>query len=67
MDREVVDCSSIPQETDEIIISSKVYQNEMRKCLLESGVKENIIHTIYAADEISDLVIAWKILNMKKE
>ena len=67
MDREVVDCSSIPQETDEIIISSKVYQNEMRKCLLESGVKENIIHTIYAADEISDLVIEWKILNMQKE
>ena len=65
LDKQVVDCNNIPHDTDKIIISSRVYQSEMKKQLIEDGIESNKIYTIYEKDEICDLVLAWNILNEK--
>lgn len=46
MGRKVVTCNEIPVDT-EIIISSRIYQNEMFRTLLESGIEEERIITLY--------------------
>ena len=62
LNRKVVDCNEIPHDADKIIVSSKVYQNEMKDRLIEMSVKRDKIHSIYADEEICDLVLAWKVL-----
>lgn len=62
LDRKVVVYNEIPHNTDKIIVSSKVYQNEMKDRLIESMVRRDKIHLIYADEEICDLVLAWKVL-----
>ena len=62
LDRKVIACNEIPSNTDKIIVSSKVYQKEMKDRLIESLVRSDKIHSIYADEEICDLVLAWKVL-----
>lgn len=46
MGRKVVTCNEIPIDTD-IVISSRIYQNEMLRTLLDSGIEEERIITLY--------------------
>lgn len=62
LDCKVVACNEIPNNTDKIIISSKVYQNEMKNHLIGLRVRRDIIYLVYANEEICDLVLAWKVL-----
>ncbi len=46
MGREVVTCNEIPIGSD-LVISSRIYQNEMFNTLLESGIEKEKIITLY--------------------
>lgn len=56
-DKPVVSCERIPTDTSRILISSRLYQEEMIENLLSAGVEEGKIITLYREDDICDLTI----------
>lgn len=57
----VVSCDAIDENTDFIVISSLVYQDEMLNQLKKRKVRQEQIITLYNNSEIYDLVLAGKI------
>lgn len=62
MGKMVVSCSEIPSDTDKIVISSRIYQTEMKKQLISKGVNKNKILELYNSEDKYDLVLAEEIL-----
>lgn len=54
---------NIPKDTDYILLSSKVYQNDMRENLLHVGIQKNKIISLYDKNDICDLVMMNWVLN----
>lgn len=48
---------NIPKDTNYILLSSKVYQGEMRENLLYAGIQKNKIISLYDRDDICDLAM----------
>lgn len=65
LDRPIVSCYNIPNDTNAIVVSSRIYQNEIVEQLLRLGINENI-YTIYKKEDVFDLVTAEKIYNRKR-
>lgn len=58
--RPIVSCADIPEDTECIVLSSQIYQEEMRKNLLFEGIAEEKIVSFYEKDDICDLVtVNW--------
>ena len=58
----VVSCERIPTDTSHILISSRLYQEEMIGNLLSAGVEKEKIIALYRDDDICDLtILRWVI------
>jgi hypothetical protein len=62
--RNVVTCDQIENNTDFIVVSSMIYQNEILENLKERKVEKEKIITLYNGNETYDLITAWKIKNV---
>lgn len=60
--RPILAVSECRKIVDEIVISSKLYQQEMKDSLMREGVEENKVILLYNRDDICDLVIMNEIL-----
>lgn len=58
--RKVVFCGEIPKDTDCIVISSLIYQDEMIKQLQKYEIETQKIVTLYSRQDKRDLVVAEK-------
>lgn len=65
LDKRIVRSNDIPQDTDAIIISSRIYQREMLEKLSEHKMEEKAC-VIYEDRDIFDLVTAGKILSKEQ-
>ncbi len=61
--RPLLTCEEIPENIDYILLSSRSYQQEMKKNLLRCGIAENRIIFLYDGQELCDLVVAEWVLN----
>ncbi|MDD7025944.1 MAG: glycosyltransferase [Lachnospiraceae bacterium] len=64
MEKEVFSSNVIPEEVDGVIISSKVYQNQMVKELYKQGIEAERIYTLYNREDFVDLIAIDNILEM---
>lgn len=58
----LIDVNAVTMDIDQIIISSKIHQAEMEKCLKEAGYDEKRIILLYDENEWLDIVSAEKLL-----
>ena len=58
----IVTCNEIPNDTDHIVISSLIYQNEMYEALTRAGIAEGKIVKLYEENAFCDLAVAAEIL-----
>lgn len=58
----VLSVKDIPEEVGDIVISSMIYQEEMKQILLKNGIGDRTIYTLYDDRDLCDLVMAHKIL-----
>lgn len=65
LQKKIVSCDEIEDNTDFIVISSLIYQDEMINQLQRRNVQQEKIVTLYNNNEIYDLVLASKIENIR--
>lgn len=61
--RSVITYTEIPKEIDCIILSSRQYENDMEKNLLNRGVNKNKIRSFYDKNDICDLIMVECVMN----
>lgn len=65
-DKPVASCERIPTDTSHILISSRLYQEEMIGNLLSAGVEKEKIIVLYRDDDICDLtILRWVLENIQ--
>lgn len=65
MGKQVLPCKGIPVDTDGIVLSSLIYQNEMKQQLQKYGIDEKKVIGLYEPQDKCDLVMVEEILHMK--
>ena len=63
-EKEVYSVNDLPVEWDQIIVSSLIYQHEMREAIAEAGVDINKVEYIYYENETRDLIWVETVLNV---
>lgn len=62
-EKDVYSINALPIEWDQIIVSSYIYQDEMREAITEAGVDINKVEYIYSENETRDLIWVETVLN----
>ena len=65
MGKQVLPCKEIPEDTEGIVLSSLIYQNEMKQQLQKCGIDEKKVIGLYEPQDKCDLVMVEEILHMK--
>ena len=64
MGKEVFSSNVIPEAVNGVIVSSKVYQNQMVEELYKQGIEAEKIYTLYKREDFVDLIAIDNILEI---